>query len=224
MKPTIYKPSIYKGAGIYKAGAEGGGGGGGDLPEGYISAIYARSNGSVTLDFTGLNVNYNDKFIIELDLKTVQQGSLGFRASNNSLSLYPDIGVIDNLFFIPRYSYNGGLTASVNWLNYSNGGLIKITCNKRYCVIDCDASNYHRTIDRNTTAIDSIIDTIKLFAWSSGGYNYPFDGTIYSLKVYDKDNPDKLNADFVPCRNENNVLGFYEKISGQFKGSANLVE
>lgn len=27
MEPTIYKPSIYKGAGIYKAGAEGGGGG-----------------------------------------------------------------------------------------------------------------------------------------------------------------------------------------------------
>ena len=29
MEPTIYKPSIYKGAGIYKTGAEGGGGGGG---------------------------------------------------------------------------------------------------------------------------------------------------------------------------------------------------
>ena len=28
MEPTIYKPSIYKGAGIFKAGAEGGGGGG----------------------------------------------------------------------------------------------------------------------------------------------------------------------------------------------------
>ena len=30
MEPTIYKPSIYKGAGIYKAGSGGGGGGGGD--------------------------------------------------------------------------------------------------------------------------------------------------------------------------------------------------
>lgn len=28
MEPTIYKPSIYKGAGIYKTGTEGGGGGG----------------------------------------------------------------------------------------------------------------------------------------------------------------------------------------------------
>lgn len=31
MEPTIYKPSIYKGAGIYKAGAEGGGGGGANV-------------------------------------------------------------------------------------------------------------------------------------------------------------------------------------------------
>lgn len=31
MEPTIYKPSIYKGAGVYKAGAEGGGGGVGPL-------------------------------------------------------------------------------------------------------------------------------------------------------------------------------------------------
>ena len=33
MEPTIYKPSIYKGAGIYKTGAGGGGGGGGETVE-----------------------------------------------------------------------------------------------------------------------------------------------------------------------------------------------
>ena len=30
MEPTIYKPSIYNGAGIYNNGAGGGGGGGGE--------------------------------------------------------------------------------------------------------------------------------------------------------------------------------------------------
>lgn len=35
MEPTIYKPSIYKGAGIYKTGAEGGGGGGGGTVHNY---------------------------------------------------------------------------------------------------------------------------------------------------------------------------------------------
>lgn len=223
MEPTIYKPGIYKGAGIYKIGAEGGGGG--DLPEGYTQAIYGRTNGSVSLEFTDLNVNYNDKFVIELDLKTLQNiGSLGFYATAGSMYIYPDSGSISGSSFIPRYSYNGITTSSTNWLDYSNGGLIRITCNKRYCTIDNDLSNYHKTIDRNTTATDVIIDKLGLFSWSSGGKPHPFDGTIYSLKVYDKDNPDKLNADFVPCSNENNVLGFYEKISGQFQGSANLVE
>lgn len=217
------KPTVYNAPTIYKLGGSGGGGGG-DLPEGYTRANYARSNGSVGLGFTDLSVNYNDKFVIEIDLQTVQQGSLGFVAYAGSLNLYPDIGIIDNLFFMPRYSYNGNTTSGTNWLDYSSGGLIKITCNKRYCIIDHDLSNYHKTINRNTTASDAAITSLKLFAWNAGGYNYPFAGTIYSFKIYDKDNPDKLNADFVPCRDENNVLGFYEKVSGQFRGDANLFE
>ena len=223
MESTIYKPSIYKGEGIYKTGA-GGGGGGGDLPEGYTRANYARSNGSATLLFTDLNVNYNDKFVIEIDLQTVQQGSLGFFVKAGSLVLYPDVGTTSDLSFLPRYSYNGNITSGTNWLNYSSGGLIKITCNKRYCIIDNDLSNYHKTINRNTTAADSIIDMLVLFSWTNAGISKPFNVTIYSFKIYDKDNANKLNADFVPCRDENNVLGFYEKVSGQFKGNANLFE
>ena len=42
MEPTIYKPSIYKGAGIYKAGAEGGGGGG-DIDKSIFSVLYPTS-------------------------------------------------------------------------------------------------------------------------------------------------------------------------------------
>lgn len=50
MEPTIYKPSIYKGAGIYKTGAGGGGGGGGeDLPV----------NGDLTNDWDFLQTNPN---------------------------------------------------------------------------------------------------------------------------------------------------------------------
>lgn len=40
MEPTIYKPSIYNGAGVYKTGAEGGGGGG----EIQIKQIYGQPN------------------------------------------------------------------------------------------------------------------------------------------------------------------------------------
>lgn len=46
MEPTIYKPSIYKGAGIYKAGAEGGSGGGGAVQ---FSSIWFSQEESLNL-------------------------------------------------------------------------------------------------------------------------------------------------------------------------------
>ena len=72
MEPMIYKPSIYNGAGIYKAGAEGGGGGGG-LPDGYKqcayfeflqnTTLYDAGNGSI---FTDVQSTDNIKVICSL--------------------------------------------------------------------------------------------------------------------------------------------------------------
>ena len=56
MEPTIYKPSIYKGAGIYKIGAEGGGGEGGETVE-----IDGKLYPVVTIGsqkWLGLNLDY----------------------------------------------------------------------------------------------------------------------------------------------------------------------
>jgi uncharacterized protein (TIGR02145 family) len=66
MEPTIYKPSIYKGAGIYKTGAEGGGGG---VPDGYEligDKVYRTTtiNGQIwlaeNLDFVFDGVTYGN--------------------------------------------------------------------------------------------------------------------------------------------------------------------
>ena len=66
MEPTIYKPSIYNGAGIYKTGAEGGAEGGGDLPDEYEERmyIYNTSNGSAMIDLSSLGRKFvfSDKF------------------------------------------------------------------------------------------------------------------------------------------------------------------
>ena len=107
MEPTIYKPSIYKGAGIYKIGADGGGGGGGDLPEGYTPAIYAKTNGTaVSLTFTGLQANINDKFVLEVALKlTDQYRSFGFIAyAGGGKTAYPYVATVDlSGFFMPGW-------------------------------------------------------------------------------------------------------------------------
>lgn len=225
MEPTIYKPSIYKGAGIYKAGAEGGGGG--DLPEGYTPAIYAKTNGAaVSLNFTGLQANINDKFVLKVALKlTEQYRSFGYVAyASGSKHANPYVSSVNlSGSFMPGYNYNVGSTITNQWATYNNNNLIKVTSSKKNCKFDL--SGYHKEVTvPGALYDDTILDGITLFKYTRSGIDYNFDGIIYSLKVYDKDNPDKINADFVPCYDENNVLGFYEKISGQFQGSANLVE
>ena len=61
MEPTIYNPSIYKGAGIYKAGAEGGGGGD-EPPEGYEFLEYVEFTGDFSASATSENeIEYNDE-------------------------------------------------------------------------------------------------------------------------------------------------------------------
>ena len=226
MKPTIYKPSIYKSAGIYKT-VDGGGGGGGDLPEGYTPALYAKTKGvAVSLGFTGLQANINDKFVLEAALKlTEQYRSFGFYAyAAGDKRLQPYVSSVDiSGSFIPGYHYNTGSSTTGQRASYTNNNLIKVTASKKNCKFNL--IGYNREVNvPGALCDDTILDGITLFKYKVSGINYDFEGTIYSLKVYDKDDPNKLNADFVPCRDENNVLGFYEKVSGQFQGSADLVE
>lgn len=84
MEPTIYKPSIYKGAGIYKTGAEGGGGGGSDeiapliismpkssVPIGEIEeGVFTARSSNVGLTY-GKAIDYSnaDKIVLELTWK-----------------------------------------------------------------------------------------------------------------------------------------------------------
>jgi hypothetical protein len=74
MEPTIYKPSIYNGAGIYKAGAEGGGGGGGVIPtpEGYESIDYLEINriygNGVSIPFNGFRTNFKDNQKLKINI------------------------------------------------------------------------------------------------------------------------------------------------------------
>ena len=86
MEPTIYKPSIYKGAGIYKAGAAGGGGG---VP--YLKNIMPTTgvkvvdeNGYIGGDFLGVyypSTNYYNNFAVVVpgaDYSSMGLGSVTF--------------------------------------------------------------------------------------------------------------------------------------------------
>ena len=125
-----------------------------------------------------------------------------------------------SLSVVPSCYYGNNASITGDSFSYTNSYLIKISSHKRYCYFDVDAINYHKRADRGTDFPDTPASTLQLFNYQGKTAKC----IIYSLKVYDKDDAYKLNAYFIPCYNENNVLGYYEKISGQFQGSANLVE
>ena len=223
MEPTIYKPSIYKGAGIYKAGAEGGGGGGSDLPEGYKRALGCKSRGSIYLEFTGLNVDINDtykiKFRIALNAPSAStMAFFGASASNKQMNLFGAYysGSGNQL----GYTYYGNSQITGVMMQYPTEYIIEATAKKRFCTYK--SFNYNHTINRGGDYEDEKITKLNIF---SNEHNESlFIGEILEFIIYDKDDANKVNAEFIPAYDENNILGFYEKISGQFKGNANLIE
>lgn len=87
MEPTIYKPSIYKGAGIYKVGAEGGGGGGSvggittKMIDSEVGIKIVDENGyigaSITNYFPHVGNTYYNNFAIVLEGVDFSQEGLG---------------------------------------------------------------------------------------------------------------------------------------------------
>ena len=84
MEPTIYKPSIYKGAGIYKAGAEGGGGGGGQNFGVFLLNFIANSQGNViTLELDEFLKSDNTISFSIIRKSNANNDFVAFKNSNN---------------------------------------------------------------------------------------------------------------------------------------------
>lgn len=77
MEPTIYKPSIYKGAGIYKTGTEGGGGGGDNV---FVVEVQLQNGSTPGEYYTTTEYEFND---VKAALVAKKQITLlaGFRSS-----------------------------------------------------------------------------------------------------------------------------------------------
>ena len=219
--PTIFKASSYNSPAVYNNG--GGGGGGGDLPEEYTKSVCVTASGNVNLNFTGLDLDINDTYKIKCSTKyTNQSHTVPFCAFiNSNKQLYPYFNFDGTTFIMPGYCYRSGSPVQGNWANYSEECIINITAKKRYC--NFIIKSYNKTIDRGSNDNDETINNFILF----GGGTTPaqkWNGSIYELKVFDMNDENRVKANFIPAYDSNNVLGFYETISGQFVGNANLYE
>ena len=128
MEPTIYKPSIYKGAGIYKAGAEGGGGGGA------LNGVLTRADLSSGFSFNNL----------ENAVRGIQQGICDSTYALNN-SIMQGFHGVDNVLVLVQDHVDDVVDAAdgTGFLNILPDGVaLQLACTGRF-------RHHHPVVDLN---------------------------------------------------------------------------
>lgn len=204
MEPTIYKPSIYKGAGIYNIG----GGGGGENPDG-SKKVAAIVNTAVSNIFS-VPISYGNRCNIEAVIRHYFTGNYGF-------------------FSLKNMGYDSAIFAlNTGYFDCYDGVLSQ--GNDAYAVIEKINKYIVTTTPENKIKVETFVDGASIgsnqtsYAISSlsvnsinffkgrRGYN---SGKIEIFGIKLKDNSDNVIYNFTPAIKEG-VCGFYEEVNGVF--------
>ena len=180
---------------------------GNDLPKGYTELAYIRTDGMSWID-TGVQPTSKTRVIADVKgINVNSKGSSIFGARrSNSLTAYI-------AFFMGTY------------IDYAYGSATQKS--------DFSMKNERVTVDTNANVMtvtgSSTVSAAATASTFSVPYNlylgtnntdgqaegapWSWDGRIYSCKIYD--NGTLLRA-FIPCKNENDVYGFYDKVNRSF--------
>lgn len=212
MEPTIYKPSIYKGAGIYKTGAGGGGQPGDrpDLPAGFeiLGAIYWNDTyNSMSSDGIQILPATNKGKII----------SKFYKPNTDDQNDYASLFLLGDWY--SRYCDVSTNTYIKSVDVKNNSSTFSLT--KKFGV------GLHEIIlQQNKCTIDGIEYTIPYIERNGITVCFPFplNGgrmkpdpifAMYEFKVID--DADKVIVDFVPVKRKlDNALGVFDVASGNF--------
>lgn len=176
----------------------------GDLPAGYTRLEYVLFTGKQTVD-TGIMPDRNTK--IEVVFEKTQSSTMylyGVRTSNNTAS-------------VTAY-----LTSSGAWRFGNQYRNLTLSANVKYTTIQNKSGiNVNGTLTSYSTTPSSFTAPYALTIGSgrttAGGYGDPtFVGKVYDFKMYSNN---VLTAEYIPCRTPGGVYGFWDKVSGSFKGS-----
>lgn len=217
VQPTIYKPSVYNGNGIYKNGAGGGGGGGIVLPDNIklLSALQYDNNSNT--DGMSVNVNISNEDIFEFILIPTFGTNL-----QTIFSRYFEVENDNRTFeFTTTTGYPGNIT-----INYYNGGLYKSQS------ISSSVTQYGMLLrlEKDKLIVNGLSyamansftqrNVVLKKIWARTGYGvstHPF----IRFTIYDKDENKKF--DFLPAKNtDENKVGVYELINGVFTPTTNF--
>lgn len=180
------------------------------LPSGYTELLYIESTGTQYID-TGFKPNSNTRVVMVFDSITNQQefyfgarssmsGSDSFACcfARNTSKLRDDYG---SLRFVSDIKPSG-----------------KITVNKNKNVTSFSGSSINETTHTHTASTFSCPYNLYLMGCNTAGTaNDLATMKLYSCSIYDNGS---LVYNLVPCKNESNVIGLYNTISGAFYGNA----
>lgn len=216
MEPTIYKPSIYKGTGIYN--------GAGGIYKG--RGVYKNGEGG---GIPPLPPEYTALKYIECGLNTgtPQIAGVANIAFDDTISLscefLENINGISWLYFFYTWSFNlrsfklegynqrafhrwNSTTSDEQATNFTKG-LFELVCSKDVCEIN--GVQY----PTNTGSPDSSQNLGRIFHF---GFNQSC--RAYAFKVVD--NGGNLKNNLIPAkRNEDGILGFYDVVQNNFRNS-----
>lgn len=216
MEPTIYKPSIYKGAGIYKTGS--GGGGGDTNPDGSIKKI-ALLNKDVShyMEINGLSLSR----LLTYEFEYIQSGSGGlFGAIYEGTQAY---------YYRTVAGCKGYGGAVLGGGTYNSGEYtVSGSTTGAKCKYVSKQNNNNYTFEiyvndilagSNTTSFAYGTPTVqKLYLFKCWDRSNNESGTFpfLGLKIKDPDD-DSVKYNFTPAEKAG-VAGVYEEITNTFYG------
>lgn len=204
-QPTIYKPSIYNGNGIYKNGAGGGGGGGGGgiLPSGYnqIEKITVGENNY----FLNFNKSGSNSYIYEISGKVQNFGT-----DNNAILLESRTNDCINIGFkssSPKVLFVRNAVGS--------GWTINTTINRDVFLNDFVLNVNQSAVKVNDLYTSNVSFNSDNFTSFSIGrwFNYGFICDIYYLKIYNGAN---LWLYGIPAKNSLDEKGVFDVVNSIF--------
>lgn len=204
MEPTIYKPSIYKGAGIYNAG----GGGGSENPDGSkkVSAI-------VNIDVSNIfsvPISYSNKCNIEAVIRHYFTGNYGFFSLMNTGYEGAILGL--NRAYLDCNDGNLSQGTSFSDVIEKINKYVITTTPENKIKVETFVDGVSIGSAQTSSAVSSLsIQSIRFFkgrkSYNSGKIE------IFGIKL--KDNSDNVVYNFTPAIKEG-VCGFYEEVNGVF--------
>lgn len=182
----------------------------GELPEGYTQLLYIESNGNQAID-TGVVPGSNTGFYLKFkpkpqEIEEVFMGIDGY--DNRGYHIEYQAKYYDNGYRLMYGGSTNSITLTRNEINEIEFKPLKLTVNGSTTTISDTGEWYF-----------SGTNSFALFSYKHNtSYSTKSRMCLYEAKFYDDDKT-TLIRDFVPVRNENNEVGLYDIINGQFYGN-----